>query len=133
MLGTILKQYNGTLTPRIRPQSLKACRHSFQNRISLGNPTIFSSKIKTSAYDGKGCYKNSSEETGKREVERKLTSQHLAGRLDNAKNKGFTFFIMENLRHQTGNLFIKRRYLLQITTSFTSFAHSHLCLTFSQS
>jgi hypothetical protein len=70
---------------------------------------------------------------GKREVERKLTSQDLAGRLDNTKNKRLAFFIMDNLRRQTGNLFIKRRYLLQITTSFASFAHSHLCLTFSQS
>jgi hypothetical protein len=112
MLGTVLKQYNGTPTPRIRPQSLKAYRHSLQSRISLGNPTIFSSEIQTSAYEGKGCHKNSSEETGKREVERKLTSQHLAGKLDNAKNKRLAFFIMDNFRRQTGNLFIKRRYLL---------------------
>jgi hypothetical protein len=49
---------------------------------------------------------------GKKEVKRKLTSQHLAGQLDNAKNKRFAFFIMDNLGRQTGNLFIKRRYLL---------------------
>jgi hypothetical protein len=73
---------------------------------------IFSSEIQTSAYDGKGCHKNNSEETGKREVKRKLTSQHFTGRLDNAKNKRLAFFIMDNLPRQTGNLFIKRRYLL---------------------
>jgi hypothetical protein len=33
-------------------------------------------------------------------VKRKLTSQHLAGRLDNAKNKGLAFFIMDDLRRQ---------------------------------
>jgi hypothetical protein len=128
MLGTVLKQYNGTPTSRIRPQSLKACRHFLQSLISLGNPTIFSSEIQTSAYDGKGCHKNSSEEIGKREVERKLTSQHLAGRNDNAKNKRFAFFIMNNLRRQTGDLFIKRRYLLHMTTGFASLVNSHLCL-----
>jgi hypothetical protein len=133
MLGTVPKQYNGTPMSRVRPQSLKAHRHSLQSRISLGNPTVFNSEIQTSAYDAKGCYKNSNEESGKREVERKLTSQHLAGRLDNAKNKRFAFFIMNNLRRQTGNLFIKRRYLLQIATSLTSFPHSNLCLTLSQS
>jgi hypothetical protein len=94
---------------------------------------IFSSKIQTSAYNGKGRYKKSSEETGKREVERKLTSQHLAGRLDNAKDKRFAFFVMNNLRRQTGDLFIQNRHLLRQTTSFVSFAHSHLCLTFGQS
>jgi hypothetical protein len=79
MLGTVLKQYNGTPASRIRPQSLKASRHLLQSRISLSNPTILSSKIQTSAYNGKRCHKNGSEETGKGGVERKLTSQHLAG------------------------------------------------------
>jgi hypothetical protein len=58
---------------------------------------IFNNKIQTSAYEDKGCFKNSSEEIGKREVERKLTSQHLAGRLNNAKDKRFAFFMVNNL------------------------------------
>jgi hypothetical protein len=77
----------------------------------------------------KDITKNSSEETGKGGVERKLTSQHLAGRLDNAKNKRLALFIMNNLRRQAGDLFLKRRYLLHITTGFASFVNSHLCLT----
>jgi hypothetical protein len=128
MLGMVLKQYNGTPASRIRPQSLKASRHFLQSRISLSDPMILSSKIQTSAYNGKRCHKNTSEEIGKGGVERKLISQHLAGRLDNAKNKRFALFIMNNLRRQTGDLFIKRRYLLHITTGFASFVNSHLCL-----
>jgi hypothetical protein len=77
----------------------------------------------------KSITKNSSEEMGKEGVERKLTSQHLAGRLDNAKNKRFALFIMNNLRRQAGDLFLKRRYLFHITTGFASFVNSHLCLT----
>jgi hypothetical protein len=76
----------------------------------------------------KGVTKNSSEQTGKRGVERKLTLQHLAGRLDNTNNEGFTLFIMNNLRRQARDLFIKGRYLLHITTGFASFVNSHLCL-----
>jgi hypothetical protein len=72
MLGTVLKQYNGTPTPRIRPQSLAACQHSLQSCISLGNTTIFSGKIQTSAYDSKGCHKNSSEEIGKKKSKENL-------------------------------------------------------------
>jgi hypothetical protein len=86
-------------------------------------------KSKQVPITAKGVTKNSSEQTGKREVERKLTSQHLTGRLDNAKNERFAFFIMNNLRHQTGDLFIKGRYLLHIATGFASFVNSHLCLT----
>jgi hypothetical protein len=77
----------------------------------------------------KGVTKDSSERTGKRGVERKLTSQHLAGRFDNAKNERFALFIMNNLRRQTGDLFIKGRYLLHIATGLASFFNSHLCLT----
>jgi hypothetical protein len=66
---------------------------------------------------------------GKEKSKEKLTSQHLADRLDNAKNKRFVFFIMNNLCRQTGDLFIKRRYLLHITTGFASLVNSHLCLT----
>jgi hypothetical protein len=77
----------------------------------------------------KGVTKNSNEQTGKRGVERKLTSQHLGGRFDNAKNERFALFIMNNLRRQTGDLFIKRRYLLHIAIGLASFFNSHLCLT----
>jgi hypothetical protein len=49
MLGAVLKQYDSAAAARIRPQSLNTRRHLFQSRISLGNPTIFSSKIQTSA------------------------------------------------------------------------------------
>jgi hypothetical protein len=76
----------------------------------------------------KGVTKTAVGKTGKEGVERKLTSQHLASRLDNAKNKRFALFIMNNLRRQAGDLFIKRRYLFHITTGFASFVNSHLCL-----
>jgi hypothetical protein len=76
----------------------------------------------------KGVTKNSSEQIGKSGVERKLASQHLAGRLNNAKNKRFALFIMNNLCRQTGDLFIKERYLLHIATGLASFFNSHLCL-----
>jgi hypothetical protein len=49
---------------------------------------------------------------GKREVERNLTLQHLAGRLDNAKDKRVAFLMMHNLRHQARHLIIKNRYML---------------------
>jgi hypothetical protein len=91
---------------------------------------FLSSKIQTSTYNGKRCHKNSSEQTGKGGVERKLTSQHLAGRLDNAKNERFALFIMNNLRRQTGDLFIKGRDFLHIAIGLASFFNSHLCLTF---
>jgi hypothetical protein len=78
----------------------------------------------------KGVTKIAVGKTWKEGVERKLTSQHLAGRLDSAKNKRFALFIMNNLRRQAGDLFIKGRYLLHITTGFASFVNSHLCLTF---
>jgi hypothetical protein len=70
---------------------------------------------------------------GKREVERNLTSQHLAGRLDNAKDKRIAFLMMHNLRRQARHLIIKNRYLFCQTTSFASFVHSHLRLAFGQS
>jgi hypothetical protein len=59
---------------------------------------------------------------GKRQVERKLTSQHLTGRLDNAKDKRFAFLMMQNLRRQARHLIIKNGYLLCQTASFASFA-----------
>jgi hypothetical protein len=49
MLGSVLKQYDSTAAARIRPQSLNTRRHLLQSCILLGNPTIFSSKIQTSA------------------------------------------------------------------------------------
>jgi hypothetical protein len=64
----------------------------------------------------KDVTKNSSAQTGKGEVERRLTSQHLASRLDNAKNERFAFFIMNNLSHQTGDLFLKGRDFFHIAT-----------------
>jgi hypothetical protein len=45
VLGSILKQYNSTPASRIRPQIFNTYEHFLQGRISLGNPTIFSSKI----------------------------------------------------------------------------------------
>jgi hypothetical protein len=74
----------------------------------------------------KGVTKSSRGQSGKEGVERKLTSQHLAGRLNNAKNERFAFFIMNNLSRQAGDLFAQGRDLLQITTGFASFVHSHL-------
>jgi hypothetical protein len=91
---------------------------------------VSAAKSKQVPITAKGVTKNSSEQTGKRGVERKLTSQHLAGRLDNAKNERFAFFIMNNLCRQTGDLFIKGRDFLHIATGLVSFFNSHLCLTF---
>jgi hypothetical protein len=39
------------------------------------------------------------EQKRKIEAARNLTSQHLAGRLDNANDKRVAFFMMNNLRH----------------------------------
>jgi hypothetical protein len=58
-----------------------------------------------STYNGKRCHKNSSAQAGKEEVERKLTSQHLAGGFDNAKNERFALFTMNNPCHQTEEIF----------------------------
>jgi hypothetical protein len=133
MLGTVLKQYNGAPVSRIRPQSFKVSRHFFQSCISLSNSTFLSSKIQTSAYNGKRCHNNSSNKAGKGGVKRTLTSQHLAGRLDNAKNERLALFIMNNLRRQTGDLFFKGRDFLHIATGLASLFNGHLCLTFGQS
>jgi hypothetical protein len=81
----------------------------------------------------KDVKKNSNAKTGKGEVERELTSQHLAGRFDNAKNERFTFFIMNNPSHQTGDLFLKGRDFLHIATCLASLFNSHMCLIFGQS
>jgi hypothetical protein len=90
-------------------------------------------KSKKVPTNGKMCHNNSSNQTGKGGVKRTLTSQHLAGRLDNAKNERLAFFIMNNLRRQTGDLFIKGRDFLHITTGLAGFFNSHLCLTSGQS
>jgi hypothetical protein len=75
-------------------------------------------------------HKSSSSQTEKEGVERKLTSQQLAGRFDNAKNERFTFFIMKNLRRQAGDLFFKGRDFLHIATGLASLFYSLLCLAF---
>jgi hypothetical protein len=75
-------------------------------------------------------HKSSSSQTRKEGVERKLTSQQLASRLNDAKDEGFTFLIMNNLSHQTGDLFFKGRDFLHIATSLASLFHSLLCLAF---
>jgi hypothetical protein len=80
----------------------------------------------------KDVTKNSSAQIGNGEVER-ITMQHLAGRLDNAKNERFAFFIMNNRSHQTGDLFLKGRDFLHIATCLASLFNSHLCLAFGQS
>jgi hypothetical protein len=49
MLGAVLKQYDSMAAARVRPQTINTRRHFRQSRISLGNPTIFSSKIQTRA------------------------------------------------------------------------------------
>jgi hypothetical protein len=54
----------------------------------------------------KGVTKTAGDNQEKKESKEKLTSQHLAGRLDNAKNKRLAFFIMNNLSHQAGDLFV---------------------------
>jgi hypothetical protein len=105
MLGAVLKQYNGAPASRIRPQSLKANRRFLQSRISLRDPTILSSKIQARAYNDKRCHNSSSGQTGKEGVERKSYIATSRRRLDNAKNKRFALFIMNNLRRQAGDLF----------------------------
>jgi hypothetical protein len=98
MLSAILEQYNGVSTLRIRPQCLTASRHFLQSRIPFSNLTFFSSKIQTGTYNGKTSQKQqfTNREAG---VERKLTSQQLASRLDNAKEERFALLTMDNLRH----------------------------------
>jgi hypothetical protein len=49
------------------------------------------------------------------------------------RNISQAFPMMHNPRRQARHLIIKNRYLLCQTTSFASFAHSHLCLAFGQS
>jgi hypothetical protein len=78
----------------------------------------------------KDVTKKSSSQTGKEGVERKLTSQHLTGRFDNAKDERFALFTMNNLSHQTGDLLLKGRYFLHIATGLASLFYSHLRLTF---
>jgi hypothetical protein len=86
-----------------------------------------SKQVPTTANDDT---KTASANIGKGGVERKLTSQHLTGRFDNAKNERFALFTMNNLRHQTGVLFFKGRDFLHIATGLASLFYSHLCLTF---
>jgi hypothetical protein len=64
----------------------------------------------------KDVTKNSSTQTRKGGIEGKLTSQHLAGRLDNTKKEGFTLLAMNNPRHQIGSLFFQGGYFLHIAT-----------------
>jgi hypothetical protein len=87
-------------------------------------------KSKQVPTNGKRCHKNSSTQAGEGGVERKLTSQHLAGRLKNTKKEGFTLLVMNNPRHQTGNLFFQGRDFLHIATGLASLFYSQLCLTF---
>jgi hypothetical protein len=61
VLGAILKQYNSFSMSRIGLQSFNTREHFLQSCISFGDPTILSSEIQASAYDGKGYHKNSSE------------------------------------------------------------------------
>jgi hypothetical protein len=132
MLGAVLKQHNGAPASRIRPQRLAASRHFLQSRISFSNSTFFSSKIQASTYKRHNVSKSSSSQAGKEEVERKLTSQQLASRLDNTKNEGLALFTMGNFSHQTGYLFFKGGDLLHIATGLASLFDSHLRLAFSQ-
>jgi hypothetical protein len=44
------------------------------------------------------------------QVKKKLTSQHLAGRLDNTKDKRVAFFMMHNPHHQARHFVIKNGY-----------------------
>jgi hypothetical protein len=67
---------------------------------------------------------------GKKESKRKLTSQQLASRLDNAKDERFALFTMDNLSHQTGYLFFKGGDFLHIATGLASLFYSLLCLAF---
>jgi hypothetical protein len=76
-------------------------------------------------------HKSSSSQTGKDGVERKLTSQQLASRLDNAKEKRFALFTMDNPSHQTGYPFFKGGDFLHIATGLASLFYSLLCLAFS--
>jgi hypothetical protein len=75
-------------------------------------------------------HKSGISQRGKEGVERKLTSQQLAGRFDNAKNERFQFFIVKNFRRQAGDLFFKGREFLQIATGLASLFYSLLCLAF---
>jgi hypothetical protein len=110
----VLKQYNSAPASRIRPQIFSTCGHFFQSRTSLGNPTIFSSKIQASACKDKGYHENSSGAKGEgKKVEGKLTSQHFIGGFDDAKNKRIAFFVMQKFCRQAGHFITKNRYLLR--------------------
>jgi hypothetical protein len=67
VLGTVLKQYNGALASRIRPQSLAASQYFLQSSISLSNSMFFSNKIQTSACNGKNVTKAAIHKQGKKE------------------------------------------------------------------
>jgi hypothetical protein len=75
---------------------------------------------------------SSSLQTGKEGVERKLTSQQLASRLDDAKDERRTLFTVDNLGHQTGYLFFKGGDFLHIATGLASLFYSLLSLAFGQ-
>jgi hypothetical protein len=72
MLGTVLKQYNGTSASRIRPQSLKASQHILQSRILLSDPTILSSKVQQVPIMAKGVTKIARDKQGKKESKENL-------------------------------------------------------------
>jgi hypothetical protein len=76
--------------------------------------------------------RSSSLQTGKEGVERKLTSQQLASRLDDAKDERFTLFTMDNPGHQTGYFLFKGGDFLHIATSLASLFYSLQCLAFGQ-
>jgi hypothetical protein len=76
--------------------------------------------------------KTATHKQGKEESKEKLTSQHFAGRFDNAKNERLALFIMNNLCHQTGGLFFKGRDFLHIATGLASLFNGYLCLAFGQ-
>jgi hypothetical protein len=70
------------------------------------------------------------EQKGKKTSRKKLTSQHLTGGFDNAKDKRIAFLMMQNLCRQARHLIIKNRYLLRQIRSFASFIKCHLSLAF---
>jgi hypothetical protein len=48
MLGTILKKYNGTTTPGIRPQTISSLRFLLGSHDSFRNSTCFTNKVQAS-------------------------------------------------------------------------------------
>jgi hypothetical protein len=54
VLSMILKKHNGTMAPRIRPQTVSSLRCFLESRGSFRNLTHFTNKVQASTWDTKG-------------------------------------------------------------------------------